>query len=55
MVAIKQAPNSTAFDLKCDDSARVSPSKVRRGDNEPKVSFIREEAQKKSSRVAGEN
>ncbi|HFO2534132.1 TPA: type III secretion protein [Yersinia enterocolitica] len=51
MVAIKQAPNSTAFDLKCDDSARVSPSKVRRGDNEPKVSFIREEAQKKAAEL----
>lgn len=51
MVAIKQAPNGTAFDPKCDDSARVSPSKVRRGDNEPKVNFIRKEAQKKAAEL----
>ncbi|WP_019211429.1 SpaN/EivJ family type III secretion system needle length determinant [Yersinia massiliensis] len=51
MVAIKQAPNSTAFDLKCDDAARVSPSKVRRGDNEPKVSFIRGEAEKQAAEL----
>lgn len=53
MVAIKQAPTSTSLDLKGDDSARISSSAIRRGESEQRVSSVRGEAQKKSSRVVG--
>ncbi|CNH89814.1 SpaN/EivJ family type III secretion system needle length determinant [Yersinia mollaretii] len=49
MVAIKQAPISTSLDLKGDDSARISPSAIRRDDNEQRVSSVRGEAKKKAA------
>ncbi|MDN0112194.1 SpaN/EivJ family type III secretion system needle length determinant [Yersinia mollaretii] len=51
MVAIKQAPTSTSLDLKGDDSARISPSAIRRDDNEQRVSSVRGEAQKKAAEL----
>ncbi|WP_186370158.1 type III secretion system needle length determinant, SpaN/EivJ family [Yersinia bercovieri] len=51
MVAIKQAPSSTSIDLKGDDSARISQSAIRRGDNEQRVNSLRGEAEKKAAEL----